>query len=66
MQQATIKVSNTLTHDDEAQIISHLKALIGVIEINVNETSIDISFETPANLNTLEKEVYDLGYNIIS
>ena len=50
-------------------IEQQLKQLHGVHQVNIeiesNNGKIFIDFETPASLNNLEKEVYDLGYEIL-
>ena len=41
--------------------------MIGVSEVDINgaKGDITITFETPANLNAIEKEIYDAGYTIL-
>ncbi len=41
--------------------------MIGVyqVEIDINTGNISIEFETPANLNSIEKEIYDAGYKVL-
>ena len=44
-----------------------LNQMIGVkdISIDIEQQSITIQYETPSNLNTLEKEIYDAGVKVI-
>lgn len=41
--------------------------MIGVyqVDIDINSGNITIEFETPANLNSIEKEIYDAGYKVL-
>ncbi|CAM3191596.1 putative copper chaperone CsoZ [Staphylococcus argensis] len=50
--------------DELKHILSHM---IGVSEVEINgkKGDITITFETPANLNAIEKEIYDAGYTIL-
>lgn len=40
--------------------------IIGVYQINIDmqNSSVQVTFQTPANLNNIEKEIYDRGYTI--
>lgn len=41
--------------------------MIGVDEVIVelNDQLVKISYETPTNLNSIEKEIYDDGYKVL-
>ncbi|MBL3399506.1 heavy-metal-associated domain-containing protein [Staphylococcus pasteuri] len=44
-----------------------LKEMIGVYDANVDLSNghISVEFETPANLNSIEKEIYDSGFKVL-
>ncbi len=41
--------------------------MIGVHQVNINiiDGQVTVSYETPANLKSIEKEIYDEGYKIV-
>ncbi|MBI5975501.1 putative copper chaperone CsoZ [Staphylococcus canis] len=67
MHESQIKVSDLNTIEDKEKIISRLSEMIGVIDVQVDESAqlISLRYDTPMNLNTLEKEVYDAGFPVI-
>lgn len=64
-----IYISGIENETQQKHIEQQLKQLHGVHQVNIeiesNNSKISIDFETPASLNNLEKEVYDLGYEIL-
>ncbi|MGJ5716137.1 putative copper chaperone CsoZ [Staphylococcus equorum] len=64
-----IYISGIENETQQKHIEQKLKQLHGVHQVNIeiesNNGKIFIDFETPASLNNLEKEVYDLGYEIL-
>ncbi|MDN5638925.1 MAG: heavy-metal-associated domain-containing protein, partial [Staphylococcus equorum] len=64
-----IYISGIENETQQNHIEQPLKQLHGVHQVNIeiesNNGKIFIDFETPASLNNLEKEVYDLGYEIL-
>ncbi|UEX90708.1 putative copper chaperone CsoZ [Staphylococcus ratti] len=48
-------------------LAQRLNQMIGVKEvtIDIERQSITLLYNTPVNLNTLEKEIYDTGYKVI-
>lgn len=67
MQSKVIYIAELYNEKQKLQIEERLMKLYGVfkVSIDIEEGAIFLDFETPANLNNLEKEVYDLGYKII-
>nr|WP_214269555.1 heavy-metal-associated domain-containing protein [Staphylococcus pseudoxylosus] len=65
MQSKVIHVSG-INSEQQYQIQQQLMNVIGVhnVAIDSDKGEILIKFETPASLNNLEKEIYDLGYQI--
>ncbi|AID01947.1 heavy-metal-associated domain-containing protein [Staphylococcus xylosus] len=65
MQSKVIYVSD-INSERQYQIKQRLMNVIGVhnVAIDIDKGEILVDFETPASLNNLEKEIYDLGYQI--
>lgn len=66
VQSKVIQVSGINSEQQQYQIQQQLMNVIGVhnVAIDSDKGEILINFETPASLNNLEKEIYDLGYQI--
>lgn len=66
VQSKVIQVSGINSEQQQYQIQQKLMNVIGVhnVAIDSDKGEIIIKFETPASLNNLEKEIYDLGYQI--
>ncbi|MGW7977349.1 heavy-metal-associated domain-containing protein [Staphylococcus xylosus] len=66
MQSKVIHVSSINSEQQQYQVKQQLMNIIGVynVAIDSDKGEILINFETPASLNNLEKEIYDLGYQI--
>ncbi|MDW8544706.1 putative copper chaperone CsoZ [Staphylococcus pseudoxylosus] len=66
VQSKVIHVSGINSEQQQYQIQQQLMNVIGVhnVAIDSDKGEILIKFETPASLNNLEKEIYDLGYQI--
>ena len=64
MQSKVIYIAELYNEKQKLQIEERLMKLYGVfkVSIDIEEGAIFVDFETPANLNNLEKEVYDIGY----
>lgn len=45
----------------------HLSKMIGInsVDIDYQMNEIRVEFDTPANLNNIEKEIYDYGFRIL-
>ena len=60
--------TETISTQDQIEELKHLLSnMIGVSEVDIDgaKGGITITFETPANLNAIEKEIYDAGYTIL-
>ncbi|MBH9581300.1 heavy-metal-associated domain-containing protein [Staphylococcus felis] len=68
MYQSYVQVSNIHTENDKEALEKRLSSMIGVldVQIDINQQCINLEYETPANLNTLEKEIYDAGFPVIN
>lgn len=62
-----LHIAGIETETQAQQLKSRLKRMIGVlaVEINVTQGQVYVEYETPTNLDSLEKEIYDAGYKII-
>ncbi|HLR18756.1 MAG TPA: heavy-metal-associated domain-containing protein [Staphylococcus sp.] len=69
MQIQNIYITGIKNETEQKQIEQRLTHIIGVKRVTISvedyNGKIEIQFETPASLNNLEKEVYDLGYTIL-
>ncbi|MFO3692842.1 cation transporter [Staphylococcus felis] len=68
MYQSYVQVSNIHTENDKEALEKRLSSMIGVldVQIDINQQCVNLEYETPANLNTLEKEIYDAGFPVIN
>ena len=66
MQQKIVYTAGIETQEQSEAIKNLLTEMIGVyqVDIDINSGNITIEFETPANLNSIEKEVYDSGFRV--
>lgn len=66
MENGIIYVANIETTEEENNLKARLENMIGVEKVSVDSKvgEIKVSFETPANLNSIEKEVYDSGFRV--
>ncbi|MEX2949108.1 heavy metal-associated domain-containing protein [Staphylococcus warneri] len=67
MQQKIVYTAGIETQEQSEAIKNLLTEMIGVyqVDIDINSGNIAIEFETPANLNSIEKEIYDAGYKVL-
>ncbi|MEW7868662.1 putative copper chaperone CsoZ [Staphylococcus warneri] len=67
MQQKIVYTAGIETQEQSEAIKNLLTEMIGVyqVDIDINFGNITIEFETPANLNSIEKEIYDAGYKVL-
>ncbi|AGZ24832.1 MULTISPECIES: putative copper chaperone CsoZ [Staphylococcus] len=67
MQQKIVYTAGIETQEQSDAIKNLLTEMIGVhqVEIDINTGNISIEFETPANLNSIEKEIYDAGFKVL-
>ena len=61
-----VYVANIEAIEEENQLKTRLENMIGVEKVDIDSKvgEIKILFETPANLNSIEKEVYDSGFRV--
>ncbi|MCH4477278.1 putative copper chaperone CsoZ [Staphylococcus haemolyticus] len=62
-----IRISELNTEEQANSLQHRLEKMIGVDEVIVklNDPLVKISYETPTNLNSIEKEIYDDGYKVL-
>lgn len=67
MQSEVIYIAGLKHEKQKIEIEERLLKLYGVykVKVEIEECKIYVDFETPASLNNLEKEVYDLGYKVL-
>ncbi|EIX6348170.1 TPA: heavy-metal-associated domain-containing protein [Staphylococcus pseudintermedius] len=67
MENGYVKVTQLTTEAQQRQLSDRLLRLIGVesVAIDVATQSLTLTYDTPANLNTIEKEIYDAGFPVI-
>lgn len=66
MENGIVYVANIEAIEEENQLKTRLENMIGVEKVDIDSKvgEIMILFETPANLNSIEKEVYDSGFRV--
>ena len=66
MENGIVYVANIETIEEENQLKTRLENMIGVEKVDIDSKvgEIKVLFETPANLNSIEKEVYDSGFRV--
>ncbi|WP_338605311.1 heavy-metal-associated domain-containing protein [Staphylococcus haemolyticus] len=62
-----IRISELNTEEQANSLQHRLEKMIGVDEVIVelNDQLVKISYETPTNLNSIVKEIYDDGYKVL-
>ncbi|WP_214539552.1 putative copper chaperone CsoZ [Staphylococcus pseudintermedius] len=67
MENGYVKVTQLTTEAQQQQLSDRLLRLIGVesVAIDVATQLLTLTYDTPANLNTIEKEIYDAGFPVI-
>ena len=67
MESQTIYLRKIDNKQDKLQIERTLSQNIGVnhVSVEIEKAQVFIEFETPASLNNLEKDLYDLGFEIL-
>lgn len=66
MENGIVYVANIETIEEENQLKTRLENMIGVEKVDIDSKvgEIKVLFETPTNLNSIEKEVYDSGFRV--
>ena len=67
MQKSIVYVEGIDSSTLRESLTQRLNQMIGVNEVSVDmkQQTITLLYETPSNLNTLEKEIYDAGFKVI-
>ena len=67
IEKGLINVSGIKTTEQAKQLKDHLSKMIGInsVDIDYQMNEIRVEFDTPANLNNIEKEIYDYGFRIL-
>ena len=67
LKKGLINVSGIKTTEQAKQLKDHLSKMIGSnsVDIDYQMNEIRVEFDTPANLNNIEKEIYDYGFRIL-
>lgn len=67
MAKSTINIEELETNEQASQLHHRLSQMIGVkeVEVSAKHKSVIIEYETPTNLNTIEKEIYDDGFKVL-
>ena len=67
MESKVIFLAGLTSYKQQAQLTQKLLNIIGVHQVHVSleKSIVQITFDTPANLNNIEKEIYDDGYPIL-
>ena len=61
-----IRISELNTEEQANSLQHRLEKMIGVdVIVELNDQLVKISYETPTNLNSIEKEIYDDGYKVL-
>lgn len=63
-----VKIDGLKTQQQLEALKQRLLNMIGVsnVEIDLEQQQVSIEFETPTNLNSIEKEIYDDGYKVLN
>ncbi|PTE68429.1 hypothetical protein BUY46_07595 [Staphylococcus devriesei] len=63
-----VKIDGLETQQQLEALKQRLLNMIGVsnVEIDLEQQQVSIEFETPTNLNSIEKEIYDDGYKVLN
>ncbi|PNZ68654.1 heavy-metal-associated domain-containing protein [Staphylococcus croceilyticus] len=68
MAKSTINIEGLETSEQATQLQHRLSQMIGVkeVEVSAEHKSVVIEYETPTNLNSIEKEIYDDGFKVLN
>ena len=58
-------IDNIETEEQAQMLNERLLNMIGVhtVSIDIERNKVNVEYETPTNLNSIEKEIYDAGFN---
>ncbi|OSP16126.1 putative copper chaperone CsoZ [Staphylococcus agnetis] len=67
MQVDGVYVEDLRNEQYQTHLVQRLNEMIGVKEVSIDSDlkCITLRYETPINLNTLEKEIYDSGFKVL-
>lgn len=67
MQVDCVYVEDLRNEEQQTHLVQRLNEMIGVKEVSIDSDlkCITLRYETPINLNTLEKEIYDSGFKVL-
>lgn len=67
MQVDRVYVEDLRNEEYQTHLVQRLNEMIGVKEVSIDSDlkCITLRYETPINLNTLEKEIYDSGFKVL-
>ncbi|PTH58187.1 putative copper chaperone CsoZ [Staphylococcus agnetis] len=67
MQVDRVYVEDLKNEQHQTHLVQRLNEMIGVKEVSIDSDlkCITLRYETPINLNTLEKEIYDSGFKVL-
>ena len=59
-------IDNIETEEQAQMLNERLLNMIGVhtVSIDIERNKVNVEYETPTNLNSIEKEVYDSGFRV--
>ncbi|QLK86495.1 heavy metal-associated domain-containing protein [Staphylococcus sp. 17KM0847] len=65
---AVVVIDRLKSDVQESELVSRLTSMIGVeaVSIDLPKQTVTLQYDTPANLNTLEKEIYDAGFPVLN
>lgn len=72
MLNSNIVFIDNIETEEQAQMLNerllNLLNMIGVhtVSIDIERNKINVEYETPTNLNSIEKEIYDAGFKVLS
>lgn len=61
-------IDNIETEEQAQMLNERLLNMIGVhtVSIDIERNKVNVEYETPTNLNSIEKEIYDVGFKVLS
>lgn len=61
-------IDNIETEEQAQMLNERLLNMIGVhtVSIDIERNKVNVEYETPTNLNSIEKEIYDARFKVLS
>ncbi|UDI77845.1 heavy-metal-associated domain-containing protein [Staphylococcus taiwanensis] len=65
---SVIEISGLQTSEQAQALQKRILQMIGVekVDVDINMQKVSVTFDTPTNLNSIEKEIYDDGYKVLN